>query len=123
MQQKQDESLRDIQLKLTEMNQVKCHLIATNDFQSNISLLNQSETSLFGSIRMKACWSNVNSFKGQILTNVQEYFELINLCEFSPSDKWSLLYRGTRDGFGAKAFHSKCDGHLNTLTLLKAKGS
>jgi hypothetical protein len=33
------------------------------------------------------------------------------------------LYRGTRDGFGAKAFHTKCDGHLNTLTLLKAKGS
>jgi hypothetical protein len=43
------------------------------------------------------------------------------LCEFSPNDKWSLLYRGTRDGFGSDDFHSKCDGHSNTLTLLKAK--
>ncbi len=32
-----------------------------------------------------------------------------------------MLYRGTRDGFGSREFHSKCDGHLNTLTILKAK--
>jgi hypothetical protein len=43
------------------------------------------------------------------------------LCEFSLSDKWTLLYRGTRDGFGAGDFHSKCDDHKNTLTILKAK--
>ncbi len=48
---------------------------------------------------------------------------MIDLCEFSTYDKWSLLYRGTRDGFGAKDFHSKCDGHSNTLTILKAKES
>ncbi len=66
---------------------------------------------------------NVNSFKGEILTNTQEYFELIKLCEFSPSDKWSLLYRGTRDGFDSHDFHSKCDGHSNTLTIFKAKES
>jgi hypothetical protein len=45
---------------------------------------------------------------------------LIKLCEFSPNNKWTLLYRGTRDGFGADVFHSKCDDHPNTLTLLKA---
>eukprot|EP00733_Pompholyxophrys_punicea_P002281 Pompholyxophrys_punicea_v1_NODE_1652_length_605_cov_2.974545.p1 type:complete len:158 gc:universal NODE_1652_length_605_cov_2.974545:83-556(+) len=30
-----------------------------------------------------------------------------------------LLYRGTRDGFEGSAFHSKCDGHVNTLTLVR----
>jgi hypothetical protein len=45
------------------------------------------------------------------------------LCEFSLKDKWTLLYRGTRDGFGAADFHSKCDDHKNTLTVLKAKGT
>eukprot|EP00733_Pompholyxophrys_punicea_P002120 Pompholyxophrys_punicea_v1_NODE_1442_length_718_cov_2.734540.p1 type:complete len:163 gc:universal NODE_1442_length_718_cov_2.734540:573-85(-) len=30
-----------------------------------------------------------------------------------------LLYRGTRDGFAASAFHSRCDGHVNTLTLVR----
>ncbi len=45
------------------------------------------------------------------------------MCEFSLKDKWTLLYRGTRDGFGAADFHSKCDGHSNTLTIVKAHGS
>jgi hypothetical protein len=34
MQQKQDESLREIQLKLNEMTKVKDNLKATNKFQS-----------------------------------------------------------------------------------------
>ena len=32
-----------------------------------------------------------------------------------------MLYRGTRDGSGSSDFHSKCDGHSKTLTILKAK--
>ncbi len=68
-------------------------------------------------------YSKINSFKSEILTHVKQCSELIKLCEFSPNDKWSLLYRATRDGFGANDFHSRCDGHSNTLTILKAKGS
>jgi hypothetical protein len=49
--------------------------------------------------------------------------ELIRLCEFSPNDKWTLLYRGSRDGFGAKAFHSKCDNKSPTLSICKAHES
>jgi hypothetical protein len=57
------------------------------------------------------------------VTDEQQCSELIDLCEFSPNEKWSLLYRGTRDGFGSLDFHSRCDGHSNTLTILKAKQS
>jgi len=32
-----------------------------------------------------------------------------------------LLYRGSRDGFNAQAFHSKCDNKPKTLTIIKAK--
>jgi hypothetical protein len=33
--------------------------------------------------------------------------------------KWfPLLWRGGRDGFGARDFHSRCDGHANTLTVI-----
>jgi hypothetical protein len=32
--------------------------------------------------------------------------------------RFSLLWRGSRDGFSAKDFHSRCDGHANTLTLI-----
>jgi hypothetical protein len=34
-----------------------------------------------------------------------------------------LLYRGTRDGFTAKAFHEKCDGKANTVTIIKTDGN
>jgi hypothetical protein len=31
-----------------------------------------------------------------------------------------LLYRGSRDGFGAAAFHDRCDGHPNTVILISS---
>jgi len=34
-----------------------------------------------------------------------------------------LLYRGSRDGFTARDFHSKCDGKPKTLTVVKAENS
>ena len=40
---------------------------------------------------------------------------LSELCQFCNGEKWRLLYRATRDGFGAKDFHQKCDHFENTL--------
>jgi hypothetical protein len=122
MQQKQAESLNEIQFKLYEMSLVKNHLKSKNYFMPNLSSFNLNETYLFGSIRLNQ-YTNMSLFKSQILKDGHQYLELIELCEFCPYDEWSLLYRGTRDGFGSDDFHSKCDGHSNTLTLLKAKGS
>jgi len=124
MQQKHEASLNEIQSKLNQINQVKEFCEETNVFQPNSISFNQNEetSSLFGLLKLIK-YSNINSFKSQILEGEQQLVELINLCELSPYDKWSLLYRGTRDGFGSKAFHSKCDGHSKTLTILKANGS
>jgi len=122
MQLKQEESLNEIQYKLNEFNQVKDDLKSSNEFKPNLSWFDQEEqTSLFVSIRLNSYCPNMNLFKSEILNGERQCTELIELCEFSPNDKWSLLYRATRDGFGAKDFHLKCDGHSNTLTLLKAK--
>jgi hypothetical protein len=32
---------------------------------------------------------------------------------------FELLWRGTRDGFGASVFHRQCEGHANTLTVIR----
>jgi hypothetical protein len=32
--------------------------------------------------------------------------------------RWTVLWRGSRDGFTAKGFHRRCDRHANTLTLI-----
>ena len=41
------------------------------------------------------------------------------LLDFIKPIGFDLLYRATRDGFSASAFHSKCDGKENTLTIIK----
>jgi hypothetical protein len=40
------------------------------------------------------------------------------LAEFR-GKRFALLWRGGRDGFGARDFHDRCDGHANTLTLIE----
>jgi hypothetical protein len=32
--------------------------------------------------------------------------------------RFSLLWRGSRDGFTASEFHRRCDGHANTLIVI-----
>jgi hypothetical protein len=126
LQQRQEESLKEIQSKLNEINQVNVDLKATNEFKPNLTLLNKESSSslsssFFGSMKLNNC-SNTDLFKSQILTGNQPNV-LIKLCEFSPNDKWTLLYRGTRDGFGAQDFHSKCDNKSPTLSIFKAHDS
>jgi hypothetical protein len=126
LQQRQEESLKEIQSKLNEINQVKVDLKAANEFEPNLTLLNQElsssfSSSFFGSMKLNNL-SITDPFTSQILTGNQPN-ELIKLCEFSPNDKWSLLYRGTRDGFGAQDFHSKCDNKSPTLSICKAHES
>jgi hypothetical protein len=33
--------------------------------------------------------------------------------------KWTLLYRGSVNGFSSSSFHDKCDGHGNTITIIE----
>jgi hypothetical protein len=46
---------------------------------------------------------------------VSEFPEIFT--EFKEKD-FTLLYRGSRDGFDAYGFHDRCDGHANTLTVI-----
>jgi hypothetical protein len=39
----------------------------------------------------------------------------------STGQRLELLYRGSRDGFQASAFHSRCDDHPNTISLILSK--
>jgi hypothetical protein len=52
----------------------------------------------------------------KIITDFPSIFSDFNKREFL------LLYRGSRDGSTAEAFHSRCDGHTNTLTVILDTG-
>ena len=94
------------------MISIRDHL-NSNNFQSN-------EQETFGVLILNEFTKDLAL--SSILSLVQSN-ELIQLCEFSFKDKFTLLYKASRDGFGTKDFHSKCDGHENTLTILKAQES
>jgi hypothetical protein len=47
-----------------------------------------------------------------IVPDFQELFE-----DFK-EEQFTLLWRGSRDGFGRGNFHGRCDGHANTLTVI-----
>jgi hypothetical protein len=51
-------------------------------------------------------------FKSAILTDFPTIFEE---CR---TKQWTLLYRGTHDGFKSSAFHRKCDNQPNTITII-----
>jgi hypothetical protein len=61
MQEKQEESLRDIQSKLKEIKQVKHNLKVTNQFKPNLIPFNPNKTSCFGLIKLNGYWLNTNS--------------------------------------------------------------
>jgi hypothetical protein len=46
---------------------------------------------------------------------------LVQLCEFSKSQEWKLLYRASRDGFSATNFRSKCNEIEKTLTVITSE--
>jgi hypothetical protein len=57
-------------------------------------------------------------FDSRIISDFPEIF-----AEFR-GKRFSLLWRGSRDGFVASEFHRRCDGHANTLTvILDTKGN
>jgi hypothetical protein len=116
MQRQQEVSIAELKSKLNEQSQVKEELIDMNQFKPNLSFSPDS----FGQLYLNEY--SIDPFKSQILSGKQPS-DLIKVCEFSLKDKWTLLYRGTRDGFATANFHSKCDNHYNTLTILKAHGT
>ena len=58
-------------------------------------------------------------FDSKILTG-EQLNDLMNLTEFPLNQTWQLLYRATVDGFEAAKFHSKCDGKMGTLVVIRS---
>jgi hypothetical protein len=55
-----------------------------------------------------------SSIRSKIISSIPEIFTVLG------DKKFYLLYRGSRDGFGATDFHRRCDGHANTVTLISS---
>jgi hypothetical protein len=111
MQSEQEENIARIKWRLDKMNESK-YLVKSNSFKPCLSL----DITSFGLLTL-IDYSNLIQ-QSEILQRGQ-LKELLNLCEFNSNEKFSLLYRASRDGFKASDFHSRCDGKPKTLTLIK----
>ena len=61
---------------------------------------------------------DIKKFYSFIINSFKMENDLIELCNLS-GKKFKLLYRASRDGFGASDFHGKCDNQPRTLTIVK----
>ena len=108
MQIEYEKFMSQIQSKIHELTQIRASL-KSNEF------LPMYNDQTFGILTL-----DENSLSNSRILSRQRMFDLVELCKFSTCDnKWKLLYRASRDGFSAKEFHSKCDGHAKTLTICK----
>jgi hypothetical protein len=58
-------------------------------------------------------------FQNSTILTQDQSVSFQQLLNFSSNPDFSLIYQASRDGFGLKDFHSKCDGVLNTLMVIK----
>jgi hypothetical protein len=70
--------------------------------------------------RIKTDLKMPKNFENSLILSEHQRTDLIKLCDFSVDDKFKLIYRGSSHGFGSSDFHSKCDGHVSTLTIAKS---
>ena len=68
----------------------------------------------------KACMPDEPFRESTILTNVEHRKILKGWLPEVLVGEWRLLFRASRDGFAASAFHSKCDNKGPTVTVVKS---
>ena len=125
----QDKCINEIKSQQEELTRFREHLktfrfmpssLPTNDNADVIALdvdVNRGDDDDFGQLILN---EYASSFSDSLILTQQQSFDLVKLCEFSFRHQWKLLYRASRDGFLSKYFHRKCDGHSNTLTIIKS---
>ena len=117
---KEIESLKDIINKLKDNKNNESDKNNENNYnnnknnnnkKNNITLNNNNEYNFFMNSRI------VNERSLKFIVN--ELKNVYNIINDNKIFKPKLLYRGSRDGFESKIFHSKCDNIKGTLIIIE----
>jgi hypothetical protein len=96
-----------------EVSSLRSAMAGIQTLFGEVSALQTQISSLFPpSTPLPPSSASIPSFDSRIISDFPEIF-----AEFR-GKQISLLWRGSRDGFEAKEFHGRCDGHSNTLTVI-----
>jgi hypothetical protein len=66
---------------------------------------------------------NSTIFKNSTILTQEQSVSLLQVISPFPNIGFNLIYQASRDGFRLNDFHSKCDGILNTLMIIKTTDS
>ena len=64
--------------------------------------------------------SSEKLYTDAMILSLNDQFELNKLGGFD-NQQWQLIYRASRDGYTAKAFHQFCDGCFPTMCVIRSK--
>ncbi|CAF4159273.1 unnamed protein product [Adineta steineri] len=64
-------------------------------------------------LRIENTFPNTTLLKPEHKVKLNEFYGNIN-------QRWELIYKATRDGFRARAFHSWCDNEGSTMTIIQS---
>lgn len=107
--------------RITSLDEIKCEFdCVVNEVRS----LEKLVTDKAEKINFEEKKKDVNIlFYSNIIKSTPQATDLINLCEFDFFRKFVLIYRASRDGFGAEPFHAKVNNVPNTFFIIKVKDS
>ena len=71
-------------------------------------------------VTVEACMPDKPFRESAIMTNLEHRKILKGWLPEAMVGEWRLLFRASRDGFAASAFHSKCDNKGPTVTVVKS---
>ncbi len=77
----------------------------------------------FNGVNCNEKFLDSNIFQNSTILSQKQSVTLVQVLNFSNTVNFSLIYQASRDGFGLNDFHSKCDGILNTLMIIKTTDS
>jgi hypothetical protein len=87
--------------------------VRVDAFEERVRRLEADVQAVQGSHQMAAAQAGVTAVLDSAI--ISDFPEILNEL---PGKCLSPLWRGSRDGFRARNFHSRCDGHANTLTVI-----
>ena len=129
----ENNQLKEINQKLNEENQkikeenqkLKEKIKTNNNERPNLPVASVQEENIIQELITELCLIKTNDIKSNIIKYQKEIDLIINRLKLNEpkflnlKPQFELLYRATEHKFDIKILHNKCDGIINTLTLVK----
>ena len=99
------------------LGQIEQRMIPGKDDMKNINKIISTINENFNKLSANFDFS-LGSFLDSTLLNEQQKSQL---HQWAPGT-WKLIFKASKDGFSANAFHQKCDNKGKTITVVSANG-